>query len=361
MLRKIFVSIILLCIFISAGCGNYKPVADGERSEIVTSAVSTQTPIPSVSIVSEFPPKMEKLPAINDTTGIKEIEEACQLAADGRHRESVEAFNRILPKYKDGGVMEAYILAQRGGAYGHLNDKEKAEKDFRDALNLKISEHDKAVILFQIAREYCNYPEKNGIKTREQEILDILTRIEGIEPDFDIDTRIGTKARITSLNIMANTMNRRGRYKEAVDYYDRILQVNPDDTEAYSEKTRAYYLGGNIEKAREAAKKCLESFAGNKTMSKKPPNELDIVSVYVHISLKDYDKALETANFLIREEKNNPYPFIDRAWVYYKMGKLKQAKADLEKARQFSEGEIYSTQSINDLEKLLKKASENKL
>lgn len=360
MLRKIFVSIVLVCVIFSVGCAENKPVADGEKYEIPASAISNHPPTPSVTAAGKIPLKMEKLPSINDTTGIKEIEEACQLAADGRHRESVEAFNRLLPKYKDGGVMEAYLLAQRGGAYGHLNDKEKAEKDFRDALKLKISDHDKAVILFQIAREYGNYPEKNGIKTREQEILDILTSIESIEPDFDIDTRIGTKARITSLTVLANIMNRRGRYKEAVDYYDRILKVNPDDTEIYSEKTRAYYLGGNLERAREEAKKCLESFARNKDASKKPPNELDIVCVYVHISLKDYDKALETANFLIREEKDNPYPFIDRAWVHYKMGNPKQAHADLEKARQFSGGEKYSALNINELENILKKTSEDK-
>ena len=358
MFRNMILSIALFCVMFLTGCGFIKPDTNGERAGRNEGA--KQTPTFSVKATGGILQGMEKLPDINDTTGIKEIEEACQLAADGEHRKSIRAFDNLLPKYKDGSVMEAYILAQRGGAYANLKEKEMAEKDFRDALKLKISEHDKAVILFQIAGEYCNYPEKNGIKMKEQEILDILTQIESIEPDFDIDSRICMKARIMALTLMANIMNRRGKYEEAVCYYDRILQVNPNDTEIISEKTRAYFLGGNMKKAREEAKKCLESFARNKVTLKEPPNDLDLISVHVHISLKDYDKALETANFLIREEKNNPYPFVDRALVHYKMGNLKQAQLDLEKARQFSGSEKYIAKNINDLEKILKKSAAEK-
>lgn len=308
-------------------------------------------PVPTATEISKKPVKMTEFPGVNETSGFTDINDACMLAAEGKYQEAVDAFNILLPKYSDGSVTEAYVLAQRGGAYGHLDDKENTEKDFRDALKLVSSQKQRAVLLFQIAREYSNYPDKNGSMMREQEMFDILKEIKQIEPDFNIDSRIGSKARVMSYNMLGNIMLRRRNYSEAIKCFNEVLKIMPNDIETYADKAKANFLAGDEKSAVADAKQYLNLYSrvDNNQLSQKEKE--DSLSVYVFIVLKDLDKALDISNIMVSREQDNPYSYLNRAWVYYKMGNKQKAKADLDTAMELSGSEKYLVLSINDLKK----------
>jgi tetratricopeptide (TPR) repeat protein len=116
---------------------------------------------------------------------------------------------------------------------------------------------------------------------------------------------------------------RRGRYAEAIEFYDRVLASSPESTETWNNKGVALYKLGRVEEA-------LECY--DRSLSIEPQN-LDALrnKGFVFCSLERLEEALECYDRVL-EAGGDAEDLEARATVLVGMGRLQEALSCLMEA-----------------------------
>ncbi|MCE1247430.1 MAG: hypothetical protein LWY06_12365 [Firmicutes bacterium] len=340
MLRFCSVFLAIIFIVISSGC-QPRIQAPGDAAP--------RPPVSGNTVGKSDAGDMKTFPRGSEISGFDDIEKACQLSADHKYTDSIKLFDEMLPKYAGKPVATAYLLAQRGGAYDHAKEPEKAEKDFRDALKQDVSDDIKAIILFQLARNMDQAKNEYGGRQREEEIYDVLRQIEKLQPDFEINSRVGQKAGMTAIRMLVEIEILKGEYAQAAELITKGLTKRPDDRELLDDRAKCYYLLNNMEKAKQDAEKRI-SLPVNKRK-----NEPEEISPFVYLILGKNKEALETINQKLNEEPNNPWLYIDSARINIAMKNETKAKENLKKASTLCNSDKNIRKQITEINKMMEK------
>jgi tetratricopeptide (TPR) repeat protein len=128
------------------------------------------------------------------------------------------------------------------------------------------------------------------------------------------------------------------RWNEAIAAFQRALDINPKQAEAYAGMSLAYHATKKPEKANEMVEKALnmnpKSATGHFAMAK------------IMFGDGKYDKALESINRAIELYQKSPYYFLNRGNIYMKLRHRELALKDYEQACRMNLPEACRTVSM---------------
>ena len=99
--------------------------------------------------------------------------------------------------------------------------------------------------------------------------------------------------------IKASTLNYMGNFEEAVGYFKKAIELDPEKSKNYSGLGDSYYFLGKSEKALESYKKS--------TMQKEPESRPFYMIAQIYYNGREYEKALEAYNFAKPYTKGSDY------------------------------------------------------
>lgn len=117
-------------------------------------------------------------------------------------------------------------------------------------------------------------------------------------------------------------LEREGKYREALDVFEKYIATHPDaPEEVLSKMTKLYYVNNQFDKAREYAEK---------TFRKHPLlSEALHISVLTYIQQRNYGAALKDAQKMLDSNKSSYNGYYLRALAYYHLRKYQEAINDL--------------------------------
>lgn len=119
-------------------------------------------------------------------------------------------------------------------------------------------------------------------------------------------------------------LEREGKYREALDVFEKYVITHPDPAEEIlSKMTKLYYINNQYSKAREYAEK---------TFRKHPLLvEALHISILTHIQQRNFPAALKDAQKMLDANKSSYNGYYLRALVYFHLRKYQEAINDLNK------------------------------
>jgi YVTN family beta-propeller protein len=145
------------------------------------------------------------------------------------------------------------------------------------------------------------------IAKNDEAILSEIDRIEEMRlNDYDSWNKLGTE------------LTRKGLYAEAIQCYDRALQINPDYIEAWLNRGLALYSQGKYEEA-------IKSY--DRTINIDPNN----VNAWLNRGLalysqgNKYEEAIKSYDRVIEIDPNNVNAWLNRGLALYSQGKYEEA------------------------------------
>ena len=149
---------------------------------------------------------------------------------------------------------------------------------------------------------------------------------------YDVESvTVSEEARYKEIYQLAVNLARKKEFSSAINYFDYLLKINPEDDKVRYLQAKAYYLNNNVYKALMicksvdgvvALKKCKEIKLKAK---KEHPNEHLLFNAYSLLSEGKFQKSKKIADQLIQIDSDNPkYRFI--------LGKILHGQGDLYRA-----------------------------
>lgn len=159
------------------------------------------------------------------------------------------------------------------------------------------------------------------------------------------------------LRAIGQTWAMEQKWDLAVEKIEAANALAPNDPDTLNILAQTYYQSGKVDKAIETLKAAVAARPGDATVTKlladllvdagreeeaKPyiaqlpeGTKVDPVSL-LNVGIRNYndgkyDKAIETYNRVMADSPEMPEPYFYRAYAYMPMGKMKEAKADLQK------------------------------
>lgn len=153
----------------------------------------------------------------------------------------------------------------------------------------------------------------------------------------DINTfKIDDNNKDLIIKIKAYVNYRDGNFAEAEKFYNEYLEINPNDFDALKNMANIYFRQNKMEKAEKLYKKIHNIDNNNLTFMYKL-----LLLYYYH--KKDYEKALEMCNKMIKTEDDMTILYLNKIIILYMMGK----KDKYNKILEFVENE--SPQVIDEI------------
>jgi len=241
-----------------------------------------------------------------------------RIHSDGkRYKQALEEFH-LAVKMHD--VERNYM--SRGVTYRMLGQNSLAIKDFQIAHNKR---PDKAVILVYLGDSLIEEDD-------EEKALEYFNKAIEIDPNFDKDADFrGPGGKRPTNFIYPYTSrgviyNNRGKFDLAINDFSRAMEIKPNSLMDYIGRAYAYWNNGNMEKAREDAKKYL-------LLTKKPDNQDDLIDyledgAVAYAILGKNDKALELVNHAAKLEPSYTRIYLIRGMIRQQLGDREKAVQD---------------------------------
>ena len=115
--------------------------------------------------------------------------------------------------------------------------------------------------------------------------------------------------RESKVDLEGFNLEKENKYTEAIKKFEEYLEKYPNNEEVWSRMGKLYYVEENLDKAKVALEKALLLHPGL--------NEALYVSALLYIDLKDYSKALKSADNMLAENKLSAEGWYLRALVFY--------------------------------------------
>ena len=112
-----------------------------------------------------------------------------------------------------------------------------------------------------------------------------------------------------------------GNLTEAHSEFNKAVEVNPDDADAY------YYRGKNYQKMNKLDL-ALDDLLTSIDINPKNPNALETIG-WIYIQNKDYSEAMTYYSRVLEYEPDNAMAYHNRAGLHAKLGDMEQAKIDV--------------------------------
>ncbi len=111
-----------------------------------------------------------------------------------------------------------------------------------------------------------------------------------------------------------------GKPQQALEAYNRALELNPDNLEGYASRGSVYFFTGDYDRAEQDFLHVLE----------KNPYQVDAYTAYAStLAAKgDFNNALTVLNLALRLKPSKPEIFFSRAGVYFMLGRYPEAVTD---------------------------------
>ncbi|MFC1839335.1 tetratricopeptide repeat protein [Thermodesulfobacteriota bacterium] len=103
-------------------------------------------------------------------------------------------------------------------------------------------------------------------------------------------------------------------YRMAVDYYSKVLKLNPDNAEAYKERASIYYLWGKYEELIPDLNKAIELNPDNAEAYKERAR--------IYYNWGKYEEAIADYNKIIELNPEDPERYINRGRYYHILGEM---------------------------------------
>lgn len=114
------------------------------------------------------------------------------------------------------------------------------------------------------------------------------------------------------------------QYEQAIKDYDKVIELNPNDANAYLNRGNAY---GNLGQYDQAIKNYDKAIELN-------PNDANAYvgrsNAYYHLGQKE--RAIQDSNKVIELDPNNDMAYNNRGWGYFELGQYDQAIQYFDKA-----------------------------
>lgn len=147
------------------------------------------------------------------------------------------------------------------------------------------------------------------------------------------------KARVN--NNYANALGGiKGQVKDSLHYYDKAIQLNPNDSKAYNNRGNAYFRLGQYQRA-------LENF--DKAIHLDPTNSyFYYIRGWVYVKLGQYQRAVADFNEARRQKYENSDLYYIRGSVYAELGQYQQALEDFSKVIELKPGhaDAYNNRAV---------------
>lgn len=205
----------------------------------------------------------------------------------------------------------------------------------------RLGELDKSISEYEKAREYSDDPgilhqlaNIYGMTNQQEKALEIFKELSDIDPYNDdikkrienLELEINKKDLLHDNNfnsiqeaiMQATVYSSWKEYEKAIEVYDLIIGILPEQSLAWKEKGCAYYHLGKYEEAL----KCLD-----KAMKYDPDNiDLLYYNSLVYIKLEDYESAHDMIAIALRNIPDNK-KYIDKyCYILEKLGRTKEAQ-----------------------------------
>ncbi len=200
-----------------------------------------------------------------------------------------------LNKETKNNLSEAYMFL----GYCHLNKREP-EKTIDSLKKSVLLNPANECAYFYLANEYLHIGDTYEMKTFLKKALDL-------NPKF-----------ISALRLLAETYKDEGDMKQAIYYYNYIVQILPNSAYYRYQYYRALMGSGDYKGAEEQIKKLMEMEPNFKV------NHQRLAEIYK--KEKRYEEAIAEYNVLIADERYQQIAYVGKAGVYAESGKLSEAK-----------------------------------
>lgn len=236
---------------------------------------------------------------------------------------------------------DAYV--ELGDAYLRNEDFENAKKSYEKALSLNSKKADAYYGLSQVfyklkdyksALEYALIAEnlmkfKAQYKSQVGLIYYKLNEIENATNYFKTAIAISSGKKGFYYSMLGNCYIKLGKYNEAIEMFNKVLEEKPWDKRVYADIARAYYKAGNKSKGDE-----YRILAGDQWRGMEEPEEekYSRSKGWQFYSEKNYDEAIKIFIDDSKKDPKNPDPILGLAYSYYKKEQLDKALSYADKA-----------------------------
>lgn len=126
--------------------------------------------------------------------------------------------------------------------------------------------------------------------------------------------------------------NNKSQYDQVISNYNKVIGANPGDAKAYYHRGVAYYNKGQYDEA-------IADF--NKSIELDPNYDRPVNGLAYILALdgKQLNKALELSRHSLELKPDEPYYWITLAEIYYRMGRIPDARIANNNARRFAKEE----------------------
>ncbi len=232
--------------------------------------------------------------------------------------------------------IEPTAYFNRAFAFDMIGKNDKAINDFNKALKLDKKNIYKALIYTYIGESY----RKSGNNTfaikyynlslKEDSLLALAydnrgtyflnnNMLDNAKKDFLKAIEID-KFNFSALNNFGWVLTLQGKYIEALEYYNKSLNINSNYAFAYNNRGYTEFYMGNITFA---------IFDYNKAIQLNPYfTQAYLNRGWAYASLKNYKGAIDDFTFVLKIEKNNQLARNNRAYAYFYTNDYKSAAED---------------------------------
>lgn len=234
------------------------------------------------------------------------------------------------------------------GAYGYyetdyyFNSLKESADWFREHILPELPKDEKTIIVTQAATQlsyyfrndtnirvsYSRYYEKyskdwdyaifGNVYIGEEQLRNGLFPLAGtlFSPTVDGYPMSFVSKRDSKVDLEGFVLERENR-NEAIKKFEKYIENHPSNEEVWARVGKLYYLEGNLDKAKVALEKALFLHPGL--------NEALYVSALLYIDLKDYPRALKSADGMLAENKLSADGWYLRALVFYEQKEYQES------------------------------------
>ncbi len=236
------------------------------------------------------------------------------------HRQAIEDFTRAINLQPD----YAGAYAWRGFTYCKQGDEQKAFADFDSAIKINPENflpYNLLDITYGLNENFVG------------KVIDYLTKIIGANPQNSQAYFHRGKAYF-----------KRGELDNAIADYDKSIELNPDNAEVYGNRGLALYGKGDLSGA-------IESFTQGINLAPKDPRTL---LVYInranaYVGKGDYENAFADFDSVIALDSQNTWAYYNRGLAYKIKGDTDKAVADFKKILEINPNDMLAKIELQNL------------
>jgi len=224
-----------------------------------------------------------------------------KLFAAGKYSEAI----KVLTTSAELNPMRARTLFLRGRAFNKIGETGKAIDDFSRSVSINPRNE-----------EPFDHRASSYIKANKFDLA-----LADYRHIFELKPSDATLYRYDNAAFAAREC---GKFEEASRYYDRALQISPDDANALIGKVMCEVGLNRYGKAIEACERAIS----------KKPNDLEpyVTRGWVYTLLKQNDAAMRDFDFVLAKDPKNAKAFLNRGVLHFNMGDLAAAVKDYSSA-----------------------------